>query len=167
MASRVRAKTHATNRPDGRRTDCSFTGMKFFGLFSLALTLGLVGCANSSPISRIDANRGKYESWPLDVQQAVLNREAIKGMTPEQVEMALGKPAEVITRSATEDEQIWVYRKGGGMGGALKNMPISIGTGIGGVGVGTTVGGNGRGSTPEETEIVFRNGVVSRGGQAP
>ena len=115
-------------------------------------------------MSRIDADRAKYESWPLDVQQAVLNGQAVKGMTPEQVEMSLGKPSEVVVRSAKGgDDEVWVYRKGsalGGLGGALSG--VSIGAGSGGVGVGTTVGGGrNRGST-EEIEVVFRNGVVSR-----
>lgn len=119
-------------------------------------------------MSRIDADRAKYESWPLDVQQAILNKEAIKGMTPEQVEMALGKPTEVVTRSAKSgDDEVWVYRKGsalGGIGGVLKNTGISVGGGGGGVGVGTSVGGGGgAGPSPEEIEVVFRNGVVSRG----
>lgn len=132
----------------------------------LAVFLG--GCASSSPISRIDADRAKYESWPLDVQQAILNGEAIKGMTPEQVEMALGKPTQVVTRSAKSgDDEVWVYRKGGalsGLGGVLKNTGVSIGGGTGGVGVGTSVGGGGGGGPgPEEIEVVFRDGVVSRG----
>lgn len=126
----------------------------------------LGGCASSSPISRIDADRAKYESWPLDVQQAILNGDAIKGMTPEQVEMAMGKPTEVIYRSAkANDDEVWVYRKGGGLGGiggALKNTGISIGGGVGGVGVGTSTGVGGGGGTPEEREVVFRDGVVTR-----
>ena len=129
-----------------------------------AVLLGWAACS-SSPISRIDANRAKYESWPLEVQQAVLNGRAIKGMTPAQVEMSLGKPSEIVTRSASGDDEVWVYKKGGalgGLGGALKNTGVSIGTGIGGVGVGTSTGGGGMGPAPEEIEVVFRNGVVSR-----
>lgn len=133
----------------------------------VALSLG--GCGTASPISRIDADRAKYESWPLEVQQAILNGDAIKGMTPEQVEMAMGRPTQVVTRSAKSgDDEVWVYRKGGGLGGlggALKNTGISVGGGVGGVGVGTStgVGGGNAGPGPEETEVVFRDGVVSRG----
>lgn len=116
-------------------------------------------------MSRIDADRSKYESWPLDVQQAILNGEAIKGMTPEQVEMSLGKPSQIVTRSAKAGEdEVWVYRKGGalgGLGGALRNTGVSIGGGVGGVGVGTSTGGGGRASA-EESEVVFANGVVVR-----
>jgi hypothetical protein len=136
-----------------------------YTVLSFAVLLLAAGCS-SSPMSRIDADRARYESWPLDVQQAVLNGQAIKGMTPEQVEMSLGKPTEVVSRSAKGgDDEVWVYRKGnalGGLGGALSG--ISVGAGTGGVGVGTSTsvgGGRSRGSA-EEVEVVFRNGVVSR-----
>jgi len=118
------------------------------------------GCA-SSPMSRIDANRGAYESWPVDVQEAVLNGQAKKGMTREQVEMALGKPSEVVSRSSTDE--IWVYKKSGGVAPLLNNTGISVGTGIGGVGVGTTMGVPGsRSGASEDKEVVFENGVVVR-----
>jgi hypothetical protein len=130
-----------------------------------ALALALAGCT-SSPISRIDANRDKYQSWPLDVQEAVLAGEARKGMTPEQVEVAMGKPSEVVTRSAGPGgEEVWIYRKGGGVGsGLLSNTGISVGAGTGGVSVGssTGIGGGRRGQTPEEREVVFAKGVVVR-----
>lgn len=124
-------------------------------------SMALAACS-SSPMSRIDADRAKYDSYPIEVRQAILNGEAVKGMTPEQVEMSLGKPSQVITRSAKGgDDEVWIYRKSAGLGGALRNTGISIGGGTGGVGgsVGTT---GGRGETPEESEVVFRNGVVSR-----
>ena len=127
----------------------------------LAAGLALAGCS-SSPLSRIDSNRARYESWPIDVQEAVLNGEVKKGMTPEQVEMALGKPSQVISRSsrAGEDE-VWVYRKGGTGSGLLNNTGISLGGGMGGVNVGTGGGGR-RASNAEEHEVVFGNGVVVR-----
>lgn len=129
-----------------------------------ALALLLAGCT-ASPISRIDANRARYESWPLEVQEAVLAGEARKGMTPEQVEMALGKPSEVVVHSAgAAGEEVWVYRKGGGLGsGLLGNTGISVGAGTGGVSVGSSTGlGGRRGQTPEEREVVFAKGVVVR-----
>lgn len=123
--------------------------------------MALAACA-TSPMSRIDADRVKYDSYPIEVRQAILNGEAIKGMTPEQVEMSLGKPTQIITRSAKGgDDEVWVYRKSAGLGGALRNTGISIGGGTGGVG-GSVGTGGGRGETPEESEVVFRNGVVSR-----
>lgn len=139
--------------------------MKFCkgSLFALSITALLVaGCA-TSPLSRIDDNRGKYESWPLDVQEAVLKGEARAGMTAEQVEMALGRPTEVVARSARAGEdEIWVYRKSAVGSSLLNNTGVSIGTGIGGVGVGTGIGGMGRRQAPDEQEVVFNNGVVVR-----
>src|SRR5689334_17642493 len=116
---------------------------------------------STSPLSRIDANRARYESWPLDVQEAVLNGEARKGMTPEQVEMALGKPTEVVTRSGKPGEdEVWVYRKSNLGSSVLNNTGVSVGGGIGGVSVGT--GTSGRRQSSEEREVVFGNGVVVR-----
>ncbi len=141
--------------------------MKISGVtvLSLAVLLLAAGCS-SSPMSRIDANRARYESWPLEVQQAVLNGQAIKGMTPEQVEMSLGKPTEVVSRSAKGgDDEVWVYRKGGGsggLGGALSGVSVGAGTGGVAVSTSTSVGGGRSRGNAEETEVVFRNGVVSR-----
>lgn len=118
--------------------------------------LALAGCS-SSPMSRIDSNRDVYESWPLDVQQAVLEGRVIEGMTHEQVEMSRGKPSEKITRNGRQGmEEIWVY--GGGGGGT--RVPITVGGIFGGVGVqGTRVAGGG---TEEYYEVVFVNGQVTR-----
>lgn len=78
--------------------------------------LCLAGCQSSAQMSRIDRNRDLYEQWPIEVRQAVLDGKAEPGMTPEMVEMALGKPTEVVTRSGTPstgDDEIWIYRTGG------------------------------------------------------
>lgn len=130
-------------------------------LLALAIASGLAGCS-TSPLSRIDRDRAKYESWPIDVQEAVLNGVARKGMTPEQVEMALGKPTEVVQRSgkAGEDE-VWVYRKSSVGSGLLNNSGVSIGGGLGGVNVGTGMSGR-RASSNDESEVVFSNGKVVR-----
>lgn len=131
-------------------------------LVFLAASSLLAGCATST-ISRIDANRAAYESWPLEMQEAVLSNKVKVGMTAEMVEMSVGRPTEKISRSATGDDEVWVYRKGGGGGSILKNTGISIGGGVGGVGVstGTSMGGGG-GAVPEEREVVLQNGVVIR-----
>lgn len=124
---------------------------------ALAAAMFALAACSSSPLSRIDQDRGKYESWPLDVQEAVLAGEARKGMTREQVEMAMGKPAEVVARSA--NEEVWIYRKSSGGGNVLRGSGISLGTG----GVGVSTGGLGtRRETPEEYEVVFAKGVVIR-----
>jgi hypothetical protein len=132
-------------------------------MFGFAL-MAAAGCS-SSPINRIDANRARYESWPLEVQEAVLAGEARKGMTPEQVEVAMGKPTEVTSRGTDE---IWVYRKSSGLGsGLLKNTSVGVGTSIGGVGLGTSTGlggGSNRHNVTDEEEVVFVNGVVTRSG---
>ena len=134
-----------------------------FSRLALLLTVCALSACSTSPMSRIDSNRAKYESWPLDVQEAVLNGEARKGMTPEQVEMALGKPTQVVTRSARAgDDEVWVYRKSAVGSTLLNNTGVSVGTGIGGVNVGTGIGGGGARQSPEEQEVVFNNGVVVR-----
>jgi hypothetical protein len=129
----------------------------------------LLGACSTSPMSRIDANRAVYESWPVDVQDAVHSGRAIPGMTPAQVEMALGKPTQVDSRpGSTGTEEIWVYRKTRTQVPAiLGNTTVGIGTGIGPVSVGTNVPIGGRGSRStagdDEQEIVFKDGVVVRG----
>jgi hypothetical protein len=79
--------------------------------------------------------------------------------------MAMGKPTEVVHRTAGDADEIWVYRKGSSIGsGLLNNTGLSVGTSIGGVGVGTGTGlGGSRRSGADEEEVVFVNGVVSRG----
>ena len=115
----------------------------------------LTGCA-SSQMNRIDANREIYESWPLDVRQAVLDGKVEPGMTPEMVQVAWGKPSEVVSQGGPGDE-VWVFKRGGndgsvyypGGGGATYpgggvypggGTGISIGTGRGGTSIGTGVG---------------------------
>jgi hypothetical protein len=130
-----------------------------FRLFAGAI-FGLLAACASSPTSRIDADRAQYESWPLEVQEAVLHGEAKKGMTPEQVTMAMGRPSEVTVRSGTGGEdEIWVYRKGSSMGSNILN---NSGISIGGAGVNVGTGLGGRRQSPEEYEVVFAKGVVVR-----
>jgi hypothetical protein len=73
----------------------------------------MAGGCSSPQFNRIDADRELYESWPLEVRQAVLDGRAEVGMTPEMVTMALGKPTEIVAGSTAGGEEIWVYRKGG------------------------------------------------------
>lgn len=156
-----------------------------------ALSLGLIaaGCS-SSPLSRIDQNRTRYESWPVAVQEAVLAGEARPGMTLEQVEMALGKPTQVVSRGLKPGEdEVWIYRQGNSVGSSILNAAsgvsvgtgiggvnvgasgggVSVGSGVGGVNVGTSIGGGraSRRQTPDEREVVFRNGVVVRSDPKP
>jgi hypothetical protein len=115
------------------------------------------GCMSSSQMSRIDSNRALYESWPLDMQQAVLDGKVVPGMTPDMVRMAIGQPTEVTSRSgAGSGDEVWIYRKGGddggglglggpniGLGGSLGGIGINTGSGMGtsiGTGIGTNIG---------------------------
>lgn len=119
----------------------------------------LAGCATSSPLSRIDANRQIYESWPIEVQQAVLDGRVEKGMTPDQVRMAVGNPSATEVRPARGgDEEVWIYRKGGGGSVLPKNTGITLG--VGGVYVGGS--GSGSGAIEDERVVVFKKGVVVR-----
>ncbi len=116
-------------------------------------------------MSRIDSNRAAYDSWPLEVQQAVLNGRADKGMTEEMVRVSLGEPSKVETRDGKNgEEEIWIYSKGSGMGKLLNNASIGTGGSIGPVGIygpPVPLGGQGGGGD-EETDVVFQNGVVVR-----
>src|SRR3954468_17592598 len=79
------------------------------------------GCT-TSPMSRIDANRALYESWPFDMQEAVLNGKIVKGMDADMVRMTLGEPSEITGRNGrTGVEEVWIYKtsSGGGLSRAL------------------------------------------------
>ena len=140
------------------------------GLVSFALASWLLaGCA-TSPVSRIDANRALYESWPIDMQSAILEGKVVKDMTPDMVRMALGEPTRIEPRAgSTTSEETWIYEKSGGLGVPLPN--VSLGGGLGGLGVSTgrrggggggRGGGSSAGSGAQEQQIVFQNGVVTR-----
>jgi hypothetical protein len=142
------------------------------------LALGSAGCA-SSQMSRIDRNRDLYDSWPIDIRQAILDGLVEPGMTPEMVRVAWGEPAEIVQQARSGDE-IWVYKKGGHdgsmmypggypsgypggypsgyPGGVVGGPGIGISTGRGGTSVGATGGvGIGMGGT----------GVIGPAGGAP
>ncbi len=139
-----------------------------FGVGALAAALILTACS-TSPMSRIDSNRAVYESWPVDVQEAVYRGQAIPGMTPQQVEMAMGKPTSIDSRAAKDGpEDIWTYKKSSTrLPAILENASIGVGTSVGGIGVGSSMPiGRGRSRAPsdaDDQEIVFKNGVVLRG----
>jgi hypothetical protein len=143
-------------------------------------------------MSRIDANRALYESWPLDMQQAVLDGKVVPGMTPDMVRMAIGKPTEITTRAnGGSGDEVWIYRKGGddgggfgglggpniGLGGSLggigintaSGMGTSIGTGIGtaigpNVGIGTSIGTNIGAGLPAPSSPAEERDVVFQDG---
>src|SRR4030095_16670930 len=72
------------------------------GLFALAVVVFAGGCA-SGQMSRIDRNRDIYESWPLEVKQAVLDGKVEPGMNSDMVRVAWGEPTEVTTSQAGDE----------------------------------------------------------------
>lgn len=71
------------------------------------------GCLSSGPVSRIDEHRELYDQWPIEMRQAVLDGKVELGMTPEMVEMAIGKPTEIQRRAVSSGEgedMLWIYR---------------------------------------------------------
>jgi hypothetical protein len=123
-------------------------------------------------MKRIDANRDAYESWPIEVRMAILDGRIIEGMTREQVQMALGDPTEAGSRMGPNGsiEEIWVYRTGGGGGNVLTDIAqnVSLGTGVGGVGIGTRGIPVGGGAAPVEVgQVVFVNGRVVKADVGP
>ena len=81
--------------------------MKRFGSWvsaGVALLLG-AGCS-SSQMSRIDRNRDVYETWPIEVRQAVLDGKVEPGMNADMVRVAWGEPSEVSVSPA--GDEIWV-----------------------------------------------------------
>ena len=132
----------------------------------------------------IDAQRAVYETWPVDIQEAVVRQPVIPGLTPAMVEVALGKPAEVQSRVGQDGpEEVWNDRdSSNALPGLPRNTGLSVGVGgvsnsgisdggsgsvVGGVGVNTSTSGRRGGSRApsdaDDPEIVFRNGTVLRG----
>lgn len=136
----------------------------------LSFAAGLLAGCSSPQFSRIENSREAYESWPLEMRQAVLDGRIEPGMTPEMVEVAWGKPDEVIARrNGPHEDEIWIYRKTSGgdyvypttpmggypgvypggypVGGGGRSTGISVGVGTGGAtGVSVGTGGIGVGT---------------------
>ena len=120
-------------------------------LCTLAATVLTVGCS-SSQMSRIDRNRSIYDSWPLEVRQAVLDGKVEPGMDADMVRVSWGEPTQISATPA--GDEIWIYAKGGdpgsviypggsaGMGGSTIGMGGS-GIGVGGSGIGISTGRGG------------------------
>ncbi len=83
----------------------------------------LSGCA-SGQMNRIDANRDIYETWPIETRQAVLDGKVEPGMLPEMVQVAWGKPTEVVASpGGGPGDEIWVYKRGGVDDSGMMGMP--------------------------------------------
>lgn len=115
----------------------------------LLLGAGLAGGCASSQMGRIERNREIYETWPLEVRQAVLDGRVEPGMDQDMVRVAWGEPGEVSISPA--GDEIWVYTKGGDPGGVMypggraaglggSGTMIGVSTGRGGTVVGTSTG---------------------------
>lgn len=128
-----------------------------FLICTLMMVFALAGCAGTKVEDRIDQGMVDFDSWSLEVQEAVREGRIEVGFTKEQVEMAWGKP-DFINQERLNGElaEHWVWEK--------NSMPISIGIGVGGWGrsggvggsVGTTVGGEHR----VLKSVWFQDGVV-------
>lgn len=136
--------------------------MNWSPAFSLVLTcatFAIGGCA-SSQMSRIDRNRDIYETWPLEMRQAVLDGKVEPGMNPDMVRVAWGEPSEISVSPA--GDEIWVYAKGGDPGSVI--YPGG-GVGMGGSGIGMGSTGTGIGiSTGRGGTVVGTSGGIGIGG---
>jgi hypothetical protein len=94
----------------------------------LTLSAAMLLAAGCSTVdSRIARNRAVFNTWPADVQEAVAAGKIGVGFTPDQVQMALGRPDWAWTStSADGTSQVWSYRD---------NAPrFGFGFGVGGWG---------------------------------
>ena len=131
-------------------------------LFALGVVGTAGGCA-SSQMSRIDRHRDIYETWPIEVRQAVLDGKVEPGMNSDMVRVAWGNPTEV-TSSPAGDE-IWVYAKGGDPGSVYYPGGGMGGSGIGMGGTGIGMGGTGIGiSTGRGGTVIGSTGGIGIGG---
>jgi hypothetical protein len=114
----------------------------------LLLAVGMTAGCSSSQMNRIDRNRDIYETWPLEVRQAVLDGKVESGMNQDMVRVAWGEPSEVAISPA--GDEIWVYSKGGHPGsvyypGSVGGVNSGLGGGVigGGPGIGISTGRGG------------------------
>jgi hypothetical protein len=114
------------------------------------------GCASVD--SRVKDHESAFNSWPADVQQKVRAEKVEMGFNHEMVEVALGKPDRVATRTTDRgQEDVWIY--------ADKGPRFSIGLGVGSargssaVGGGVTVGEGFR--NDESMRVIFQNDRVA------
>ena len=132
-------------------------------LFLAGMLALAAGCASSSPDSRIAAQRGLFESFPLDAREKIAAGRVDLGFTPEMVAMALGNPSRRLERrSVNEVSEVWYYTR--------SSPRISFGFGIGtghygrhggfGTNIGMSTGPFGY-ENDEMMRIEFQEGRVS------
>lgn len=125
-------------------------------LLCVGLVVGWAGCASVD--SRIRKGQADFDRWPAGVQAAIREQRVEVGFTPPQVEMALGRPSRVYTRTtAAGEEEIWAYydRKPGFSFG----MAMGSG-GYSGVG-GGVIYDQRYDSLDDATRVVFKDGHVT------
>ena len=111
-------------------------------LLATAIVLA-AGC--STVDSRIAKNRTAFNSWPPAVQDKVVQGKIDVGFTPDQVQVALGTPDRVWTRTTADGtSQVWSYRDRGphfgfGVGVGMGSFGRHGGS-FGSIGVGTSTG---------------------------
>ncbi len=84
------------------------------GWFRVALLLGcsvgLLGGCQSTPASRIAKKQAVFFSWPAYTQEKIRAGQIEVGYTPQQVELAKGKPDRVGRRTTAAGDRVeWVY----------------------------------------------------------
>lgn len=114
------------------------------------------GCASVD--SRVKDHQTAFSSWPADVQEKIRAGKVELGFTHEMVEVSLGKPNRLASRTTDRGQaDVWIYFD--------KGPRFSIGLGLGSargstaVGGGVTVGDNFR--DDEAMRVVFEGGRVS------
>lgn len=125
-------------------------------LFSVLVVFLAASCANVD--SRVRKQQAAFDSWPAEVQQKVREGKVEVGFTQEMVNVALGKPDRVMSRTTDRGvEEGWVYMD--------KGPKFSIGLGLGSArgssafGGGVTVGDDWR--DEEVLRVMFQGGKVS------
>jgi hypothetical protein len=114
------------------------------------------GCASVD--SRVKDRQAAFDSWPADVQEKVRAGKVEMGFTHEMVEVALGKPDRLSSRTTERGKaDVWIY---------FESAPkFSIGLGLGssrgstGFGGGVRVGDDFR--DDENMRVIFENGRVT------
>ena len=118
--------------------------------------LASAGCSTVG--SRVKDHQSSFQTWPADVQEKVRAGKIEMGYSMEMVEVALGKPERVASRTtSTGQSDVWIY--------ADKGPKFSIGLGLGSargstaMGGGVTVGDGFR--NDEAMRVIFEGGRVT------
>lgn len=125
----------------------------------LASLLLLSACTTArTPAQRIERDRAAFDAWPAEVQRQVQAGEVAVGFDEAQVQMALGDPDDVTTRTTADGQaEVWTYRD--------RSPRLGIGFGVsggsGGSGVGLGVGTSSGGTQAPRLRVIFTDGRVS------